>query len=349
MNNLDTKFSNEIASVRVEMGELSASITNNSEAAEQNTNQIVRHLGSFGLVATGSTFDIPQVLTSIHSMLSVDVVPVFRAGLVESCERQEPVVIDPSHTSSMGEPTNVLGECMANVGMTSTALDGSSVEMSVDSVLTAPEVRGTMMPAQQDFVMLDQSHGRVQTPFPIGPGPGAFQKYGAAPPLFSSGNGLLPMPDALHEMRNHYMGVQTPQHDGSGGAIQASLAMHAPVKEFAHRMGITPGQQTKSGVGHSSQEGQVTATGAARTLFQNYGRIVTRPGAGLDYHVSAGLTTGMGVSNAAVPRQHVHERTVDSDLGHVVNITGPTPPANGVIVPPTRFWHVNKGNSTGFQ
>ena len=336
ISNLDTKFSSEINSVRVEMGELSASISNNSEAAEQGSDKIVRHLGSFGLVNSGSTFDIPQALSSIHGMLSNDVVPIFKAGLVERGEPREQVLLDSSRAK--GEPSNVLGECMANVGMISNGLDGSSVEMmSVDSFPPASGEQRPLMHTPQDFALLERSYGPVQTPHPVGPGSAAIQSYASAPPLFP-----IPTPVALHAVQNHYRGAMTPQHNNQGGTTREYFPMHAPQKNFDPRIVVTPEQRTLPAYGHYHyvQEGQGTVTGAARTLYQNHVRNVTAPVASSYGSVEPALGGSLGDASGKV---------FASGLGHVVNTTGPTPPGAGVIVTSVSAWKVNKGNVAGSQ
>ena len=93
---LDEKYTEKLSSLRVEIGELSAAIVNNAVKSGEHSDNIVRHLGTFGMIDVGSTFDIPNAIQSIYKMLSEDIAPVFQSSLVEAVSGEPPIVGPPA-------------------------------------------------------------------------------------------------------------------------------------------------------------------------------------------------------------------------------------------------------------
>ena len=84
VKDLDAKMDTEIASVRTEIGEVASQVSHKATIATDQSNNIVRHLSTFGMVDTGASYDIPGSLSAVHRILNEEIAPVFRAGQVVS-------------------------------------------------------------------------------------------------------------------------------------------------------------------------------------------------------------------------------------------------------------------------
>ena len=93
---LDEKYTEKLSSLHVEIGELSAAIVNNAVKSGEHSDNIVRHLGTFGMIDVGSTFNIPNAIQSIYKMLSEDIATFFQSGLVEAVSGEPPIVGPPA-------------------------------------------------------------------------------------------------------------------------------------------------------------------------------------------------------------------------------------------------------------
>ena len=58
----DTKFSDDVGSIQSELHDARAAIESNATLSTNNSENVVRNLGTFGMVNTGSTFHMSSVL-----------------------------------------------------------------------------------------------------------------------------------------------------------------------------------------------------------------------------------------------------------------------------------------------
>ena len=78
----DIKFSADIGAVQSKLDDVRGAIESNATLATQESVNLVRHLGTFGMVDTGSTFDMPSAISAIYRTLNDDIAPAFKAGNV---------------------------------------------------------------------------------------------------------------------------------------------------------------------------------------------------------------------------------------------------------------------------
>ena len=84
VNALDAKIATDIASVRTQVTDVVSQVDHNATLAKDQSNNIVRHLSTFGIVDVGASFDIPGSISSVYRILNEEIAPVFRAGHVVS-------------------------------------------------------------------------------------------------------------------------------------------------------------------------------------------------------------------------------------------------------------------------
>ena len=78
----DTKFSADVSNIQSELRDVRAAVESNATLSSQESENVVRHLGTFGMVDTGSTFDMPAAISAIYRTVNEDIAPSFRAGNV---------------------------------------------------------------------------------------------------------------------------------------------------------------------------------------------------------------------------------------------------------------------------
>ena len=248
VHTLDLKFSHELSALRVELGELSASLTNCDELAVVRTNNIIRHLSSFGLVDVGSTFDIPSALQSIHKLLAEDIVPVFTSGRVQPVPYDDTAAMNPL----------ALGQ-QDYAGTTESA---TSQHSNVGNYVAPGATQAT--PA----VTVKQHHdgsAMVANPLvatkPVPP-PGSLQ---TTSPVLRNQTGLLPTPVQYQDTERHYMQVPI-------SPSAANSAMVTPQKI------MTTGQQHSFIVPpppakQARLDGYLSGTDAVKSMFQPYNQV----------------------------------------------------------------------------
>ena len=76
----EEQMTSGVSSLRKELGDLAEVVQANATVSRDESSNIVRHLGSFGMIDVGSTFNLPDAVTSIHRMLNDDILPTFKSG-----------------------------------------------------------------------------------------------------------------------------------------------------------------------------------------------------------------------------------------------------------------------------
>ena len=76
----DEQLSAGLSSLRKELGDLAEVVEVHDTARKDESCNIVRHLGSFGMIDVGSTYNLPEAVTSIYRMLHDDILPTFKSG-----------------------------------------------------------------------------------------------------------------------------------------------------------------------------------------------------------------------------------------------------------------------------
>ena len=276
---LDEKSTNEAASVLSDIKDVASKVAQNTTAAQDQANSIVRHLGTFGLVDSGYSFNVPNYLNYIFRILNEEIAPVFRAGNVYAQDNNgQP--LPPPVVGAPGQPLPP-------------SVPGQPLPPSVPGHPLTPSVPGHPLPypsahapAMHRAYLATQgiphSHvlpSPVPASIPTNAGnnvsntaqlsaPQSLQRMANGPyhgppatvpvPAATTGNGLLQTPVKFQTMQQNYLPV--------AGVAPPPIAT-APTLP-SHRA-VTP-QDLGTFIGPPGKKQRTDGTNAVRSLFSNF-------------------------------------------------------------------------------
>ena len=195
LSELGANFNEALASVKSEVKDLSVALVKLGDLSMFNSNNIVRHLDSCGLIDSGSRVDVPKILWSVHSLLDKDIAPIFKAGLVSQIGPDDSGVEDvtsPANPTAAGSSmaaninNNVIGDCMTRAGVSGASVAAPSAYPTQSAA--------ALMPPPADFHQLQRSYLPVQSPQYGAPVPSPSSNSLPAFPSLSTGNSQAPDP-----------------------------------------------------------------------------------------------------------------------------------------------------------
>jgi hypothetical protein len=246
---LDEKFVTEVASLRVVLTDLASDVANNAEISTQQSNNILRHLATFGIIDVGSSFNIPDALKEVHGMLKDEIVPVFTSGQI--CPvGSAPVFVD-SATGQVVPGALDVGGTQPGYGHVGPGGDGQFGNVTATHMGVTMAQPGVGQPnwAQGD-------HGSApQSGFQGGQG------------VFVSQGGLLPIPDVYRNTAVNFLGSLAPQNNVSYSYAQASpMVTPSKTSQYQQHPSYPPPPPAK----RFRQEVSASGTDAVKSMFQSY-------------------------------------------------------------------------------
>ena len=181
VQDLDAKYSASMGAMTTDIRTVLAAVESNAALTENQSNNIVRHLGSFGMVDVGSTYDIPSGISSIHRLLNEEIAPVFRSGEVLPIYGYAKGVVDSN-------------------GAVKTVVDVASSGNIIFQNRVSPAQATVAAGQTQGSGSFGQVGGHV--PATDGPNPVVYKE-----------DGILRVPAAYSEQERFYMRVPGPRPD----------------------------------------------------------------------------------------------------------------------------------------
>ena len=242
------EMSSGVTSLRKELGDLNENVQMHATVNKDESANIVRHLGSFGMVDIGSTFNIPEAISSIYRILNDDILPTFKSGGVIPWVAQRGVA--GNLLLPVGDPAVISGQMAQH---SSAGFGGHSGSASSPAVM-APPMGFT---AWKRF-----SDGTIKQPIMQNTVPVVWNTNSSVSqqPNVTQSGPLLSLPPQFQGVEQNYMGVQHPSNGGQFGVPQ-----HTPPQGFQYvGQHPAPAPPVKS----MQQIGCPPASGVIRRLFQ---------------------------------------------------------------------------------
>ena len=301
---MDAKNSASMDGMACDIRTVLAAVESNAALTESQSSNLVRHLGSFGMIDVGSTYDIPTGISSIYRLLNEEIAPVFRSGAVVPIYGHASGAVD-----SNGAVTTVLE-------VASSGNAGIVFQNRASPAQALPRVPKAGFAAAQTQGGGSMGHVGGHMAAPAVPTSVVYEE-----------DGILRVPAKYRELEKNYMRVPGPRQDSF---VHQTPPTQATVQQ--QQFSVPPPPMKKM---------RFEGTTAVRSVFQPYaqpaqGSSVTRQGVVPQGHGQPAVflpqQTFQPRSLFSMPPPPLHQSSVITQEGPVITQGGPVIPQGGPVI-----------------